>query len=286
MSRLFSGGRLLGFLAGLIVLFIVAAVTLHNRAFRSSWPERAVRDVTSIVSEWLYTPTFQVETFFSRIKDLTTLYQENSALQALVAKDAALQISLDQTQQENAQLRQMVGYRSANPQYKLIAARVTGRSPLTWDSDITISVGKNAGVARDMPVLNQNGALVGRITSSSNLSSVVSLLTSSASADGVSANIVNGKQATFGIVSGNATVPNDLLMQFISQMSTNARVGDLVVTSGLSNMYPRGILIGKVQSFQLDGTGITKSAVIAPAANFNAIDYVFVLVPKPGQVIP
>ncbi|KUO96975.1 rod shape-determining protein MreC [Ferroacidibacillus organovorans] len=137
-----------------------------------------------------------------------------------------------------------------------------------------------------MPVLNQNGALVGRITSSSNLSSVVSLLTSSASADGVSANIVNGKQATFGIVSGNATVPNDLLMQFISQMSTNARVGDLVVTSGLSNMYPRGILIGKVQSFQLDGTGITKSAVIAPAANFNAIDYVFVLVPKPGQVIP
>ena len=84
----------------------------------------------------------------------------------------------------------------------------------------------------------------------------------------------------------NATAPNDLLMQFISQMSTTAHVGDLVVTSGLSTMYPRGILIGKVQSFQLDGTGITKSAVIAPAANFNAIDYVFVLVPGAGQVIP
>lgn len=286
MGRFFSGGRLLVFLGGIIVLVILAGASLRAREAVLPWPAKFVLDVTSPISGWLNTPANDVQTFFRRFHDLQTMYQENSSLQNLANEVSLMKVQVAELDQENANLKQMLNYQGRAAQFKLIAGQVTGRSPLAWNSTMTLSVGSLAGVARGMPVISQSGALIGRIESVAEFSSTAVLLTSSQTTDGVSANIISGKQTQFGIVSGSLGNSSLLTMQFISELSGGARPGDLVVTSGLSDMYPRGILIGRVKQFISDGSGITHSALVTPAADLNYLNYVFVLAPKPWQVIP
>ena len=61
-------------------------------------------------------------------------------------------------------------------------------------------------------------------------------------------------------------------------LSTEAviRNNDQVVSTG-STLYPRGLILGYVVDAGLDGTGVAKYAVIEPAANFNALEQVFVI---------
>ncbi|MHB1682438.1 MAG: rod shape-determining protein MreC [Bacilli bacterium] len=286
MGRLFSGGRLLGLLALLIILVALAGVSLRSRLAAMSWPEQLVHDADSAVSAWFYQPIFQVETFFSRVGNLQTMYAENAQLKTLVNEDASLRVQIAAEQQQNTVLKQMLGYKGRTPQFQLIAGQVTGRSPLAWNSQLTISVGSAAGVQRNLPVLNQSGALVGRVVAVARYSSTVELLTSTQTPNGVSAAIVaKGSPPAYGVIVGFHANQSLLSMQFISQLANGIKPGDLVVTSGLSDIYPRGIPIGTVQSLVADGTGITRSAVVVPTANLNQLDYVFVVVPRPGQVI-
>ncbi|MHB1628121.1 MAG: rod shape-determining protein MreC [Bacilli bacterium] len=286
MGRLFSGGRLLGLLVLLIILVTLAGVSLRSRVAALSWPEQLVHDAESAASGWFYQPIFQVETFFSRLSNLQTMYEENAQLKVLVNEDASLRIQIYQEQQQNRILKQMLGYKGKTPQFQLIAGQVTGRSPLSWNSQMTISVGSAARVKRNLPVLNQSGALVGRVVAVARYSSTVELLTSTATPDGVSAAIMaKGTPPVYGVIAGSHTHPAQLSMQFISQLASGIKPGDLVVTSGLSDIYPRGIPIGTVRSFVADGTGITRSAVVSPTANLNQLGYVFVVVPQPGQVV-
>ena len=286
MGRFFSGGRLFAFLGLIILLVVSAGISQRSRVIEQSWPGKFIRDGFSLISRPFYEPSYQIATFFHRLEDLKAMYQENAQLKSIANEDASLRVSLQEKTLQIQQLKQMLQFKDKEPQFQLISAQVTGRSPLSWNSDIVLSVGSASGIRRNLPVLNDSGALVGRIVSVAEYSSTAALITTTDSADGVSADILAPKQPAFGIVSGSSTAPGLLNMQFISQLSGAAKPGDLVVTSGLSDIYPRGLIIGKVQSFSADGSGITRSAVIVPAANMNYLDYVSVLVPKQGQVLP
>ena len=284
MNRFFSGGRLFAFMAAVILLVVLAGVSLRSRLTELSWPEKFTIDITSLVGRIFYSPVFQVETFFSRLQDLENLYAENAQLKKAASEDLLLRIQLNQTQLENRQLKTMLHYEGKVPQFHLIPGEITGRSPLSWNSEIVLSIGQKTGVGSSMPVLNQNGDLVGRVQSVAEFSSAAELLTSSETSDGVSASIISKGAPVFGVITGSPNHQGLLLMQFISQLATNIHPGDLVVTSGLSNIYPKGIPIGRVVSFISDGTSITRSALVQPLANMDQLNYVFVLAPKPGQV--
>lgn len=287
MGKMFSGGKLFGFLAAIILLVLLAGITLRSREERLWGPEKFVIDAFSSVAGVFYRPAVDIETFFERIGSLRDLYEQNAQLKLLANENATLQIELAQEQNQIVNLEQMLHFRDQVPQFQLVPAEVTGRSPLTWNSQITISAGSADGVRRNMPVLDQDGALVGRVVAVARFNCTAVLLSSTQTADGVSATIVTrGNQPPFGIVTGSSLAPGTLLMQFISQLSTGAKVGDLVVTSGLSDIYPKGILIGRIRSFLPDASGITRSAVLVPSANLNDLNYVFILAPTPAQVTP
>ena len=286
MNRFFSGGRLFAFLAAVILLVVLAGVSLRSRLTELSWPEKFTIDMTSMVGRVFYGPVFQVDTFFSRLTDLENLYAENAALKKTASEDLLLRIQLNQAQLENKQLKTMLNYKGKATQFQLVPGEITGRSPLSWNSEIVLSIGQKEGVGSSMPVLDQYGDLVGRVQSVAPFSSAAELLTSSETSDGVSASIVFKGAPVYGVISGSPTNQGLLLMQYISQLATNIHPGDLVVTSGLSNIYPKGIPIGRVVSFVSDGTSITRSALVRPLANMDQLNYVFVLAPKPGQVQP
>jgi rod shape-determining protein MreC len=281
---MFSGGRWLTFIGGIILLMVLAGWSLRSRHENITWPQQVVLDATSFASNIVYQPAYEINRFFTHLSTLEALSAENAALKTVVAQEAQTQIALADARQQNALLRQMLHFKQSAPQWQLLAATVTGRSPLSWSEQVTLSIGSQEGVKRNMPVLNQAGALVGRIVSVAQISSVAVLITSPDSSDGVSALALVKGQQPYGIVTGAPTLHNRLIMQFISQSGADVKIGDQVITSGLSTIYPKGIVIGKVVGFVSGVSAIMKSAVIRPAASMDELDDLFVLAPAPGQV--
>lgn len=284
VGKMFSGGRWLTFIGGIILLMVLAGWSLRSRHENITWPQQVVLDATSFASNIVYQPAYEINRFFTHLSTLEALSAENAALKTVVAQEAQTQIALADARQQNALLRQMLHFKQSAPQWQLLAATVTGRSPLSWSEQVTLSIGSQEGVKRNMPVLNQAGALVGRIVSVAQISSVAVLITSPDSSDGVSALALVKGQQPYGIVTGAPTLHNRLIMQFISQSGADVKIGDQVITSGLSTIYPKGIVIGKVVGFVSGVSAIMKSAVIRPAASMDELDDLFVLAPAPGQV--
>lgn len=155
--------------------------------------------------------------------------------------------------------------------YDMVGARVIARSPSNWYKGIMIDKGFKDGIRDGMPVINPSG-LVGRVVNVSDYSAQVSLLTDRETAVGV---IVQQSRETNGIVEGQG-VSNQLRMVNIPYYS-KIEVRNKIVTSGLSQIYPKGIDIGVVESVKREKNGLLLSANIKPVVDFDRLEEVLVI---------
>ncbi|UOF90156.1 rod shape-determining protein MreC [Fodinisporobacter ferrooxydans] len=273
MGRLFNNKRLFGILAALLVLMIVAGITIRKRE-QITWPEKMVIDLTSWVQGLVYKPVYQVSTFFQDITQLKSLYEENAKLKLSLNNYANLQAQLLDLQSENARLRKDLQFGKKNQGYQFLAAAVTSRNPGFWNSVVTIDKGARDGIQVDMPVVTSDAGLVGRVEKVAADNATVMLVTDTDKV-GISALVLNQKRP-FGIVTGSSDYPGKLEMSFISKLD-GVKKGDMVETSGLSDIFPKGIVIGKIISIKDDPTGLTQTAVIQPTADLNHLEDVLVV---------
>lgn len=131
-------------------------------------------------------------------------------------------------------------------QYQLIPANITNNTYQLRNNHITVDKGSAAGVTRDMGVISQNG-IVGIVRNiSSNFAHVVSIL-----------NVQTRISATVkpyaypGTVVWKGTDPSTVILEAIPKHA-DIQVGDTVVTSGYSTIFPADIAIGEVSSFNID----------------------------------
>ena len=116
-------------------------------------------------------------------------------------------------------------------------------------------VGTTARNKKDMAVLTPQG-LVGRVKSVSQFTSSVELLSSMSRTNRVSA-IVQGNEKIFGLIEGYDKEKHLLLFTKIGS-DAEVKADQLVVTSGLGDIFPKGLVIGKIVEVQQDPYGLTK----------------------------
>jgi rod shape-determining protein MreC len=178
--------------------------------------------------------------------------------------------ALNEIYLENARLKKLLSFKQQSP-FKVVSARVIGRGADNWTSVIIIDKGSFNGIRRGMCVINHLG-LLGRVIESSIDSSKVILLSDPAM--GVSGVIQRTRQE--GLVSG--TLGTYLIMKYLPQ-DADIKVQDKVVTSGLNQNYPKGILIGTVIEIGNEFSGLGRYVVIKPAANLTYAEEVLVVIP-------
>ena len=140
---------------------------------------------------------------------------------------------------------------------------------------LTIDKGTREGVRPDMAVIAPAG-VVGRVVVPSARSAKVQLLIDRNAAVGV---IVERTRAQ-GVVVGSGD--DRLQMQYVSEASDVA-VGDLVVTSGIDAIYPKGLAVGRVEVVEKSGSAF-KRIVVKPAVDFTQLEEVLiVLTPTPAK---
>ena len=170
---------------------------------------------------------------------------------------------------ENQQLRGLLGFRAGSYYPRLMASQVIGRSTSNWFETIIIDRGGADGLRGDKVVISPEG-LVGRTFDVARHSAKVLLLTDPNSA--ISA--VDQNTRDIGIVVGRKA--ELLLMRYVSP-TANIAAGDLLVTSGVSAIFPKGIRIGTVQRVEKRDYDIFQHVEVSPAVNFSKLDKVFVI---------
>jgi rod shape-determining protein MreC len=185
---------------------------------------------------------------------------------------------------ENNQLRKLLGLRAAGELplgFTPVTGRVIARSPTIWYSTVTIDHGSGAGVQVNDPVISGDG-LVGRVTSTTNGTSQVTLITDHTSA--VSAKVVpTGIQ---GVIRPEVGDPTSLVLDFIDS-SKHVREGETVVASGwkargLASLFPYGIPLGRVTRATVAEQEASQQVHVRPYADLRELEFVQVLT-KGGQ---
>lgn len=231
---------------------------------------------TSWITRMLSAPVNLIKNVSSSVSGLLNTYQENQVLKPQMNTLFALQAENEKLRLENEQLRQQVGLKATLTEYDIIPATVISRSPDFWLDQLTINVGKQDGVSENMLILS-NGSVVGKVVSVGDSNAKVTILSNtSIEAISLSALIQEQSNMIYGVVSKYDTTTKTLKMSNID-MSANVQINQQVITSGLSGQAPKGLLIGTVESVQVDATGLFKEAIIRPTQDYLNIQYVFVV---------
>jgi len=161
---------------------------------------------------------------------------------------------------------------------RIVAARVIGRSPSNWYQGVILNKGEDDGIREQMGVIMPAG-VVGRIVRTSGATSIA-LLTIDPNVA-----IVGMVQRTReeGMVQG--TSQGLVRMKYLPPLSS-VKIGDAVVTSGLTGGFPRGVLIGEISRVEESVDNLFQTAEIVPAIQFGHLDEVLIVIsPRPPEAM-
>jgi rod shape-determining protein MreC len=198
--------------------------------------------------------------------------------QHLAERVADLETELQQTRQQAAQvekLRELLDLKKLLP-LETVAAEVVARDGLPWFRTLTLNRGTEAGISLNAAVLSPTG-VVGRIIAVGPRAARVQLILDRTS--GVGATLERTR--TTGVVSGDASGRSGLLtMAYVSALADVVE-GDRVLTSGFDRIYPKGLVIGRVESVS-PPAGLFKEVRVMPTARFDQLESVLV-VPRASE---
>jgi len=206
---------------------------------------------------------------------MADLWRENREL-----REENLRLSMElsrlrEAKLENIRLRSLLGFKSRG-EFTYIPARVIARDGDRTPTGIVIDIGLNRRLKRGMAVVT-SGGLVGRVFDVFPESSLVQLLLDRGCR--VSA-IVQNEERPFGIIRWDGG--NKLILDNVPVLS-RVNLGDVVVSSGMGGVFPKGIRIGVVSSLGREKRGLFREVEVTPGVNFSSLEEVFVLMPRGAE---
>lgn len=264
-------------LFGVIFLLAVSLIFITSRErAQTSWVERLVQDALTPVQRVVSGISYYLADSWKTLRQLSFLRQENAYLHQRLTELAAENVLLRQYQRENEELRRLLGFRQT-VSYQLTAAQVVSRDPSNWFNTLTIDKGRADGLKPHQPVITDEG-VVGQIRHVNQHSADVLMILDSKSA--VGGQIQNTQD--FVLVEGAADGSGKALVKPLSP-EVEIKEGDIIVTSGLGGVFPKGLLLGKVIQVKQWKYGLTKIGILEPAVRFSRLEKVFVITSVTAQ---
>lgn len=200
-------------------------------------------------------------------------YEQNRRLEARVRElETEVQVRAHRAQEVD-RLRELLALRRALP-LETIAAQVVGREGVPWFRTLTLDRGERDAVTLDSPVLSATG-VVGRVFQLGPHAARVQVLLDRDAAAGVLIDRSRVPGVVSGQISGPAGGGEDLVLKYVP-LRADVKVGDLVVTSGLDRIYPKGLVVGRVRVVAPD-SGLFQDIRVEPSARFERLEEVLVV---------
>jgi rod shape-determining protein MreC len=252
------------------LLFIAFILVSSSFGKRRAWGpvEQAVIEITAPVQKVIFGTVDAVQdfwwTYFSLVdlrnenaslkKEMDTLKLQNNLYHELVAANRRLETML--------QFKELI-------HWDALVAQVIGQDPTGWFESIMIDKGKNAGLRLNMAVVNAQGVVGQLVSLAPNYAKVLLIIDQNSAVD-----CLIQRSREKGILKGLSS--KVCKMHYVVK-NGDVVVGDLVVSSGMGRVYPKGIPVGRVIEVADDPWEMFKDVKVEPLVDFSKLEEVLVL---------
>jgi rod shape-determining protein MreC len=238
-------------------------------------PQSAFLEVISPIDAAFTHLTEGASSIVGDYMDLLHVRDDNVRLRNELARVKSDRARLAELEVENQHLGELLELKNALGT-NAVAANVVGSDATGLSRTLILATGSSSGLRPGMAVLSNQG-VVGKIVTVSEHASRVLLINDHNSAlDGF-----DQRTRARGIVAG--VVDDGLILKYADR-SQDIRTGDTIVTSGLDGIFPRGLLVGTIQSVRREGPGMFLAVRIMPAVDFRELEQVLIVTQPPPHI--
>lgn len=263
-------------IVGVIVLIAVNVILLSvfNRRYISYY--RPGRIAISLIAPFQKASTSSIRF----VRDIWRHYfyvvnaaKENDNYQKALNKTFENNIQLKELKLSNSRLRSLLNFKKTITD-RVLSAEVVGKDPSPWFKTVLIDKGKNDGVETGMAVVVPKG-IAGQITDvSSNYSKVLLIIDHNSAVDA----LVQNDRAR-GIIKGDAA--GQCFFKYVLRKH-DIKTGDIVISSGLDGVFPKGLAVGYVSDVIKPKAGIFQEVTVTPYVDFEKLEEVLIVL-NPNQ---
>ncbi|MEK7064926.1 MAG: rod shape-determining protein MreC [Patescibacteria group bacterium] len=196
--------------------------------------------------------------------------QEDKCADELL-KNKTAETALQLAEEENNELRAQSQFLQKQ-KWQTVGADVTGKNIDTLGNTLIINRGARDGVKENNPVIINDGILIGKIARVEEKISIIRLINDNQSK--FAATIMNTDRS-LGLIEGGYGI--SVQMNYIPQNEA-INIGETIITSGLEENVPRGLLIGTIETVEKEAYQPFQKAIVKPLANLNKINLVSVII--------
>jgi rod shape-determining protein MreC len=269
----FSSRVRLALLVVALVALAAASMVADQRALRGGARELPVwagplLDAAVPVQKAMALPVDVLRGAWTDYMSLVGVREENDALQRELAGLREENLQLREALVASGRLERIAEMRDEF-EVPMLPAELVASDVSPWFRSVLIDRGRGDGVRSGMPVVSEQG-LVGLVTATSRSASKTMLvLDRQAAIDGTVQ-----RSRTRGTLRGRGG--EGLEFEFVAREG-DVRAGDVVITSGLDGVYPKGLRLGRVIDVEPLGASLLRVALLAPAVDFGRLEQAFVM---------
>lgn len=260
------------------ILILTISLTVQPKE-NPNFFERCVNAVFLPVQQVVKWPIDKIGNSINFFVDMKNLVEENQKLseENIELREKVRQLEIDGI--ENDQLRDMLNLTKKYETSNAIVAEVLSVDSSMWFDVFTINKGEKDGIKNDMTVLTPEG-LVGKVTQTfSSTAQVTSILDVN---NAVSARLTKTGDLITTEGDMNLVDKGLLKLKYVTS-DVNLAEGDVVETSGIGGIYPKGIFIGTISKVEQDNKLMKTYAVLEPGVDFNKLSEVLVISKMEGE---
>jgi len=270
------------FLIIALVVLPLIAINVQRKSEEELWFTRPFAFAASLVHQGFSSFSSGVRGTTSMYIDLIGIKKQNEEMKKQLAELNANLGALKELKLENERLNQLLGFKQAS-KMNLLAARVIARDLLPDHQTITVDRGQSHGVQKNMAALTIGGVIGYTFRVENDTTQILLLTDTYAVIDA----LVQRSRAR-GFIEGGGR--GGAKLRYLKR-SDDVKVGDLVVTSGLFNTFPKGFPIGTVTSIDKSRYGMSQDVEIKPSVEPLNLEEIFIvlnanyqdLTPKTGS---
>lgn len=268
MFPLLSGHK--KFIIGLLVLFVLLwVVTAQLRGGRFTFLERPALAAGGVIERSVAAIRRSVVSVWQGYVFLVRTERENRRLKEEIDRLRIENQLVNELLLENERLRAAVEFQKRHPRSSIVV-QVIARDISPSSSTVVINKGSASGIEKGMAVITPDG-VVGKVQAVADNSARVILLTDPANT--VAVRVERNREE--GLLEGKIV---GCAMKYVSYYA-DVQEGDMLVSSGLDGIYPKGLPVAVVIKVSKDEASPFQSVSARPVVSFSRLEEALVLKP-------
>jgi rod shape-determining protein MreC len=256
----------------LVVIIAVLAILLMTVQIRTgtrpTFLTRPVIYIYRLTHKWANQAVYRFIEVWEDYIWLVGVKQENIELKAEIERLREINNRYLEYRQENQRLRRLLEFKQ-QANIMVVPAQIIGKDPSSWFRTVIIDKGSDDGINKNQAVVTHQG-VVGHIIETTPSAAKVLLICDQNSSVAV---LIQRNRAEGIMVGGRK---GRCKINYLAR-TADIQPGDVVITSGLGGIFPKGLMVGKVTQVKKKSYGLFQDAEVQPEVDFSKLEEVLII---------